>query len=346
MSHKRSKVKVMNSDSIEINEAPAIPGLRFRHFRGPGDYPLMVDAIAASADADQVERVTTVEDIASSYAHLTNCDPDQDMIFAEMNGGVIGYSRGWWFEEDQGPRLYGFVGFLVPAWRRKGIGRVMLRWMENRLRLVASGHPADRENFFQAFVTQFETGLSAMLRNEGYTPIRYGWEMVRPTLDDIPDFPLPDGIDVRPVLPNQYREIWDTSTEAFHDHWGFVQPTEEDYQSWLADRTIFQPQLWQIAWDIHTGQIAGQVRTFIDQAQNEKYNRKRGFTEFISVRRPWRKRGLARALIARSLLVQKEHGMTESALGVDSQNLSGATRIYEECGFRVVRQSTIYRKPL
>ncbi|HSL30819.1 MAG TPA: GNAT family N-acetyltransferase, partial [Anaerolineales bacterium] len=99
-------------------------------------------------------------------------------------------------------------------------------------------------------------------------------------------------------------------------------------------------------WDTSTNEIAGQVRTFINTAENEKYNRKRGYTEFISVRRPWRKRGLARALIARSLRLQKELGMTESALGADSENLSGATRVYEDCGFRVTKRNTLYRKPI
>lgn len=61
---------------------------------------------------------------------------------------------------------------------------------------------------------------------------------------------------------------------------------------------------------------------------------------------PWRRQGLARALIARSLHVLKAQGMTESTLGVDSENLSGATRLYEECGFQVVKQNTIYRKSL
>jgi mycothiol synthase len=336
----------MTHDLIEIEGAPIIPGLCFRHFRGPSDYPKMVVAIEASADADKVERVTTIEDIANNYAHLTNSDPYQDMIFAEIDGNVIGYSRGWWYEEDNGPRLYGFVGFLVPAWRRKGIGREMLHWVENRLRVNASGHPVEQPKFFQAFVTQHEVGVAKMLEKEGYTPVRYAWEMLRSSLENIPDFHLPEGVEVRPVSPEQYRAIWDTSNEAFRDHWGFGQPTEQDYQNWLEDKTIFQPNLWQIAWDIETNQIAGQVRTFIDHAQNEKYNRKRGFTEFISVRRPWRRRGLARALIALSLKKQKEEGMTESALGVDSQNLSGATRVYEDCGFRVVKQHTTYRKPL
>jgi mycothiol synthase len=97
---------------------------------------------------------------------------------------------------------------------------------------------------------------------------------------------------------------------------------------------------------VTTNQVAGQVRTYIDHTQNEKYKRKRGFTEFISVRRLWRRRGLARALIAQSLRTQKAQGMTESALGVDSENVSGATRVYEDCGFRVVKRGAIYRKPL
>jgi mycothiol synthase len=51
-------------------------------------------------------------------------------------------------------------------------------------------------------------------------------------------------------------------------------------------------------------------------------------------------------LIARSLQAQKQTGMIESTLGVDSENLSGATKVYEDCGFRVVKRNTFYRKPL
>jgi mycothiol synthase len=193
---------------------------------------------------------------------------------------------------------------------------------------------------------QGETGLAAMLEKTGYQPVRYGFDMVRPDLENIPDTPLPEGLEVRPVLPEHYRAIWEADTEAFRDHWGFVEPGEEDYQAWLADKTFFQPELWQVAWDIATDQVAGQVRTFIDHEQNQLYHRQRGYTEFISVRRAYRRRGLARALIARSLRAQKQAGMTESALAVDSENLSGATRVYEDCGFRVVKRNTVYRKPL
>ncbi len=337
----------MSDDTISLINPPFIPGLGFRHFRGESDFPKMVKAIEASYDTDKVDQVFTVEDMTNSYAHLSNCDPYTDMIIAEMNGEVIGYSRGAWIiEEDSGNYLYYFGGFLVPEWRRKGIGSAILQWIENRMREIAAGHPADRTKYFQVFLSQFEIARTAMLEKNGYKPVRYFHEMVRPSLDDIPDFALPEGVQIRPVLPEHYRLIWDADVEAFRDHWGHSQPTEEDYQTWLNDKTIFQPHLWQVAWDIATNQVAGQVRTFISQVENEKYNRKRGFTEFISVGRPWRKRGLARALIVRSLQAQKEQGMTESILNVDTENMSGATRVYENCGFRVVKTNKVYRKPL
>jgi len=334
------------TDFIEIVDAPAIAGLAFRHFRGAEDYPRMVAVIQASVDADKIERVDTVEDIANGYSHLVNCDPYQDMIFAEMNNEVIAYSRGFWFQEENGPRIYISVGFLVPAWRRKGIGTVMLHWIERRMRTIAESHSAIETGFLQNLRNGENPSLKAMLERNDYKPIRYSVEMVRPNLENIPDFPMPDGLEVRPVLAEHYRAIWDAAEEAFRDHWGYSTSTEDDYKSWLENKIIFRPEFWQIAWDINTNEVAGQVRTFINPAENDKYNRKRGYTEFISVRRPWRKRGLARALIARSLRLQKEQGMIESALSADSENLSGATRVYEDCGFRVTKRSAIYRKPI
>jgi ribosomal protein S18 acetylase RimI-like enzyme len=92
--------------------------------------------------------------------------------------------------------------------------------------------------------------------------------------------------------------------------------------------------------------VAGMVLNFIDESENAEYKRLRGYTEGICVRRPWRKKGLARALIVQSIQMFKDMGMTETALGVDSQNLSGALRLYQGVGYRQTKQFTIYRKPL
>ena len=88
------------------------------------------------------------------------------------------------------------------------------------------------------------------------------------------------------------------------------------------------------------------MRSYISPEENARHGRLRGYTESISVRRPWRRRGLARALIGASFPLLRARGMREAALGVDTENTSGALRVYESCGFRPVSRSATYRKPL
>jgi ribosomal protein S18 acetylase RimI-like enzyme len=85
---------------------------------------------------------------------------------------------------------------------------------------------------------------------------------------------------------------------------------------------------------------------FVDAEANIQLNVKRGWTDPIFTRRPWRKRGLAHALLLRSLEMFKEMGMTEAMLGVDTQNPNGAFDLYEKCGFKSVMRSVVYEKAL
>jgi GNAT superfamily N-acetyltransferase len=231
---------------------PTVPGLIFRHFRGEQDYPAMAAVINASKVVDGIERTSSAQEMAHTYAHLSNCDPRTDMIVAEVNGEVVGYGRGWWQQEPNGPRIYGHVGFLKPAWRRRGIGGAMLQFLQRRLREIAATQPDAVPRFFNTYVADTETGTEALLQRDGYTAVRHSYDMARPTLDDLPDAPMPAGLEVRPVLPEHYRAIWDADNEAFQDHWGYSPPTEADYQAWLSSPVIFTPELWRVAWDIET----------------------------------------------------------------------------------------------
>lgn len=333
-------------DIITLPDLPDVPALIFRRFRGESDYSGLAAAENASREADGSDWVVSVDDVAREFAHLLNSDPARDMLIAEIDGTLAGFTRGEWWREDTGLYLYWFFPFLAPAHRGQGIRRAMLHWVEARLRQVAAGHPTDAPKTFTTSATDKALSLIALVEAEGYLPARYFNKMTRPLEGPLPDFPMPAGLEMRPVLPEHHRLIWEADNEAFRDHWGHVPAEEAYYQEWLENPVIFRPELWQIAWDIERDEVAGQVRTFIDELENEKHGRRRGYTEFISVRRPYRKRGLARALIAESLRVLKARGMTESALTVDTENLSGATRLYEECGFKTVSRSTAYRKPL
>ena len=88
------------------------------------------------------------------------------------------------------------------------------------------------------------------------------------------------------------------------------------------------------------------VRNFVNPKENETFDRLRGYTEFISVRRPWRRQGVARALLTQSIQMFTEMGMQETALGVDTENPNGALNLYQSVGYEETRRFYTYRKPL
>ena len=298
------RVAEIPDDQILFENAPHINELNFRHFRGESDYVPLAKVLTDSDKADQIEREVSAEAIAKAFEHLVNCDPYKDMIIVEVAGEMVGYLRGWWREESPTKRLYHHNGFLVAGWRRVGIGLVMLRWMENRLKEITADHPPDQGKFYQVSVSQFQGGTVNLLVRVGYIPVRYFYEMVRPNLDGVPESSLPKGLEIRPVIHSQYPAIWKSIDETSQEEWGYTPPNEEAYQEWLAG-PHFQPHLWQIAWDTEVNQVVGHVLTYIDDEENKQMNRKRGYTEGIGVHPAWRRRGLANGLIHRSLRNKK-----------------------------------------
>jgi mycothiol synthase len=329
-------------DLIELTDAPNVPGLIFRHFRGESDYGHMVEIVQASKGVDGAEWAVSVEDTARDYQNLVNCDPYKDILFAETDGEVIGYSRCWWQKQLDGKHMYFHFAHTKPAWRTAGIRETIVRWNEQRLRQIATTHP-DSEKAFTCWGSDTQTHWDSVLTAAGYKGIRFAFDMVRPNLDNIPDLPLPAGLELRPASMETWPIIYEAAKEAFRDHWGESEWTAEEKRSWEAQPT-FNPALWQVAWD--GDEVAGGVLTFIDEKENEEYGRLRGLTETIFTRRPYRRQGLARALIARSLQKQKELGMTESALSVDAENPTGALHLYQSMGFKETKRFTTYRKPL
>ncbi len=330
-------------DEITVTDMPAIPGLRFRQFQGESDYPKMVDVLEGTREVDEREWISSVEETAIDYAHLVNCDPLTDMIFAEIDGELVGYGRCWWNDLVDGNLAYRFFVHLLPAWRGTGIRLAMLRFLKQRLRQIAANHPTDREKTLVSWAMEVETDWINLLQAEGHKIVRYGLDMARPNLDNIPDCPVPDGIEIRRGTLAEWRPIWEAAREAFRDHWGMSEWEEESFTAWQEYPT-FNPDLWQIAWA--GDEVAGGVLNFIDQKENEDNGRLRGYTETIFVRRPWRKQGIAKALIARSFQVLKGAGMTEAALGVDAENLSGALHLYRKMGFEEEKRGMTFHKAL
>ena len=325
---------------IQLPDAPAIPGLRFRMFDPGRDYEAYVDLRASANRADGVDWLPTVEGLRNDHEHGGEFDPRRDIILAEVEGDLIAAAETNVRTRD-GIGVHQVEGWVHPDWRRRGLGRALLHWTERRAAEVArvDGRPTGRA--LSSWPDEDQVGATVLYESEGYEIVRYGFLMVRDLADPIRDVPLPDGLEVRPVREADHRQIWDADAEAFEDHWNRAERTDADFESWFGEPDI-DTGLWRVAWD--GDEVAGSVMTFIWPEENELLGIRRGWLEHISVRRTWRRRGLASALIAQSLRVLRDAGMTEAALGVDAENITGALRVYEAMGFRRERTGVSYRK--
>ena len=321
---------------------PQLDGVHFRTFRGSSDFPHFARLITAWSKGVGDDRVETAEGIASGYANLQRCEPERDLVIVEVDGLPVAYSRVWWDLEADGPHVYKHFCILDPAVEGRGIDAALFAWNEERLREIGGGHDVE-EQLLEVWSNDRNAAANALIRGAGYEAITYSAEMVRPTVDDLPDHSLPDGLEIRPVRDEDIRTIWEADVEAFRDHWGFVEQTEADYQRFLAF-PYMDTTLWKIAWDDEGP--AGQVKSFVDTAQNAEHGLKRGWTESISTSRRWRRRGVAKALIVESIRELAARGMTEVALGVHTENPNGAYDLYAGLGYEVTSTWTTYRKRL
>jgi mycothiol synthase len=331
---------------IEIPEIrlPEIPGIAYRKFCGEADYARMVEIKNACHLADGVEEVLSVEELANEYANLKNCDPQTDMLMIEANGELVAQGGIQWRDDDEGNRIFEQEAEVHPAWRHLGLQRVLYEFNEARARQRAAAASGGKPQLMSKWLPASVPEEMALLQTMGYAVVRHFF-LMKHDLNPIPYTPMPAGLVLRPVLPEHLRAIWDAKEEAFADHWGHGVRSEEDFRMWRDDPTK-EPHLWQVAWDANTNEVAGISINTIYYTDNDHYGFKRGWIDTLGVRRNWRGKGLAKALLANSLRKLHVQGMTEAMLGVDAANPTGALQLYESMGFYRDKESAVWRKPV
>jgi mycothiol synthase len=328
---------------VKVDGAPAVPGLRFRFYESDEDLARVHAVAVREAAGNGQEYTFTLEDMRRFYKHLSNCDLTKDLLMAENAEEVVAFSRARWFKVLPAGYMYMFFVTVVPELESSGLRLAMLRWNEGHLRAIAATHPEGETKRLEVWLEDRELPMIASLEAEGYARMRCSYQMTRPLTGPLPEAPLPEGLEVRPVDPADYRKVWDADIDACKDAWEPLVVDENHYQRWL-DNLQFQPALWQVAWD--GGEVAGAVQNYILPEENAEFNRRRGYTENIHVGRKWRGKGVAKALIASSFRLLRDRGMEEAALGVDALNPTGALNLYRSMGFEACKTYFLYAKGL
>ena len=338
-----SDVRTVERSTDQTKKAP--DDLRLRPYAGESDIPLIVEMVNRELEHDDVPFRESIADVTAWYSNPNDkFDAARDVTIAEVDGVPVGFgSRSWVDTTIEELREYRIDGAVLPEWQRRGIGTALLANNIEKNRQLSLTHETDRSRILGSWTSDRMAGSQALLRNFGFEQSRWFFEMTRDLSQPIPDAPLPDGLEVRPVTDETIRQIWDADVEAFQDHWGGFDASEDNFKRFLA-KPAFDPSLWIIAWD--GDEVAGGVVNAIEAAENEMLGVKRGWLHSVFTRRAWRKRGLANALINQSLVAIRDRGMDTGILGVDADNPTGALGLYERNGFVVAERSTAWRRPL
>lgn len=334
----------MRTDAGAVATAPPIDNLVLRAYR-PGDASAMVELWNRANAADGVPWRTDTAELEAWFSQSNDkFDPGRDLFLVELDGKLVATADSEWVDTTDGLREFRMGAIVDPAWRRRGIGSWLQGQLEAHAHRLWQTYPSDeRRPMFGSWAMNSETAKIALLRRFGFEEARYFFDMVRPSLDEIDEPVLPEGLEFRPVREDQLKQMWDADMESFRDHWGGFDGSDESFQRWLHDPK-FDRDLLVVAWD--GDEIAGGVVNEINEVENAAFNRKRGWLQSVFVRRPWRRRGVGRAAVLRSLQALRERGMTSAGLGVDADNPTGALGLYTGTGFEVEHRSAAYRKPL
>ena len=254
-------------------------------------------------------------------------------VVATPQGRIVGYGD---VEDREHVRLYSFVHVHPEYWGR-GIGTHLLRLTEARARQHILQARSGIRISLNNWIGGVNEAARRLLQQEGYTQIRHSWRM-EIELGEAPLLPeWPEGITIRTFVPGQDEfAVYAADQEAFQDHWGHMPIDFELWEHWALKREGFDPSLWFLA--VAGDEIAGLSLC--------KYEMDLGWVDTLAVLRPWRRKGLGMALLRHSFAEFYRRGTHKIGLGVDAQNLTGATRLYERAGMHVARQYDAYEKEL
>lgn len=292
---------------------------------------LTLDVCTADGDATVA---ASVEDIQRFWKD-PNFNLDTDSWIVETpDGRIVGYEE---FYDSHAHAVFFGDGYVHPDFHGLGIGSFMLKALEVRALNVMKQAEPDVRVFLRNGMSIGDTRAREMHENERYRPIRFSWRM-EIALEEPPSMSQwPDGVELRPFLVEEHaRPVYEAVDEAFRDHWGHTPIRYENWKNHTLLRDSFDPSLWMIAWD--GNEIAG--------VSLNRFRSGIGWIGSLGVRRPWRKKGLGLALLQHSFGEFYKRGTRTIGLGVDAENPTGATRLYQRAGMKVASEYVIYEKEL
>jgi mycothiol synthase len=266
---------------------------------------------------------TSVEEVRDALTSPGRVPGLADVALTAPDGTFAGYLS---FDVSTEPVQVHALAFVPPRFWGRGLSAYLLRLAEERAGEMAASSP----EHVALRVSRF-TGNEAAARlftTLGYERVRTFW-MMRIGLEEAPPPPrVPEGISIRTFRPGvDEAATHATVAEAFIDHWGAFPAFEEwRHHEIEGEGSAFDPSLWFLAVD--GDEVVGAACCRPSSPRMEDTAQ----VSELAVRRPWRRRGIAQALLQTAFVEFHRRGIPAAELAVDAQNPTGATHLYERAG--------------
>jgi mycothiol synthase len=179
----------------------------------------------------------------------------------------------------------------------------------------------------------------ALVESRGYEFDRNSFRMRVDLSHDLPAPEWPEGISVRTFdRETDERSVYETHQEAFSEERDFAPDPFDDWTQW-SYRAPFDPSLWFLA--EADGELVGIALCRPRLVGDETV----GWINILGVQKPWRGRGLGRALLLHAFREFHRKGKRRAGLGVDGEN-AGAIRLYERAGMKTEQTLVWYQKAI
>lgn len=230
-------------------------------------------------------------------------------------------------------------GEVHPDVRRRGVGRAVVAWQLERAReRLASELDAGLPRRIELYALGGDAARAALAQAIGMAPVRWFSKMVRTSSEPVTPVEVPAGLELV-----TWSDAWsDSARDAFNDgwrdHWSYEPMPPEMWRHRIHDDPAFLRPASRLA--IADDRVVGIV--LCSEQATDSDDGRTAWLDLIAVRRAWRRRGVASAMIASSLVALADEGFRTFALNVDADSPTGALDLYRRCGFQVRRTETVY----
>jgi mycothiol synthase len=290
------------------------------------DVSAAVEVANAIAAADGSGAYMTLDDFAAALGDAA------ESLGVWFDGRLVGYGL---VDPADGQRIIRVTGGIHPAYRRQGLGGLLLAWQTNCARMQA--------DLIDAEVEAANTGGIALLTAHGFVAVRY-FKVMRRSYDDLPLPVVVEGLTMVGFEPQYDERLRLAYNEIFQDHWGVTSKDDDDWRRWFTGHHAFRPALSRLVVD--GDRIAAFALAYEFAVDTEQTGVRELWIGQVGTRATYRGRGLASAAMSAVLRAGQESGFERSSLGVDADNQTGASRLYESLGFVAVSSSIRYRLTL